>query len=49
MFFKVLIPLIAVSLLSVLAGTLEANDRLLVVSVSVLVTLALALALALPL
>ena len=37
-FFKVLIPLIAVSLLSVLAGTLEANDRLLVVSVSVLVS-----------
>jgi hypothetical protein len=34
--FKVLIPVIAISLLSVLAGTLEANDRLLVVSVSVL-------------
>ena len=36
--FKVLIPVIAISLLSVLAGTLEANDRLLVVSVSVLVS-----------
>ena len=34
--FKVLIPVIAISLLSVLAGTLAANDRLLVVSVSVL-------------
>ena len=29
--------MIAVSLLSILAGTLEANDRLMVVSVSVLV------------
>ena len=34
--FKVLIPIIAISLVSVLAGTLAANDRLLVVSVSVL-------------
>lgn len=34
--FKVLIPIIAISLVSVLAGTLSANDRLLVVSVSVL-------------
>jgi len=34
--FKVLIPVMAISLVSILAGFLEANDRLLVVSVSVL-------------
>ena len=34
--FKVLIPVIAITLLSILAGTLEANDRLLVVAVDLL-------------
>jgi hypothetical protein len=36
-FFKVIIPVVAVSLLSILAGTLDAYERLMIVSVSVLV------------